>query len=59
MRQRMERLLAAGVAAALGCAVLTAAPARAADDGSTGATPERSYKLLLAFSAVPDLTHSK
>lgn len=42
MRQRMDRVVAAGVAATLGCALLCADPAgaaHAADDGSTGATP--------------------
>ena len=51
MRQRMERLLAAGVAAALGCAVLTATPARAADDGSTGATPSPTVQPSLGFGS--------
>ncbi|NUO92830.1 MAG: hypothetical protein HOQ18_18685, partial [Dermatophilaceae bacterium] len=52
MRQRMERLLAAGVAASLGCAVLTGAlgavTARA-DDGSTVATPSPTVPPSLGF----------
>ncbi|GAB3887411.1 lytic transglycosylase domain-containing protein [Terrabacter terrigena] len=48
MRQRMERLVAAGVAAGLGCALLAAAPARA-DDGSTFPTPSPSAEPSLGF----------
>ena len=49
MRQRMERLLAAGVAASLGCALLGAVPARAADDGASGATPSPTVLPSLGF----------
>lgn len=49
MHQRMERLVAAGVAAGLGCALLGAVPARAADDGSTAATPSPTAQPSLGF----------
>jgi hypothetical protein len=52
MRQRMERLVAAGVAAGLGCALLAGSPARAADDGSSAATPSPTAEPSAGFGSI-------
>jgi hypothetical protein len=58
MRQRMERLVAAGVAAGVGCALLCAGPAAAADDGTTGSTPSPTVLPSLGFGTRLGSTHA-
>ena len=56
MRQRMERLVAVGVAAGIVCAFVGSVPARAADGGTNGATPSPTILPSLGFGSVGAVT---